>query len=296
MALLKTILVTGANGFLGRSLCEHFSKQGFKVRGLVRRPELEHFDGSDVQLFKGDLPDEIDQEAFEGVPIVIHCAYTTQLADRDKAYKVNHLGTIKVHEMSKRAHVGQFVFISSTGAHPGAESFYGRSKYTLEQEMDSSRDLIIRPGLILGPGERGSFNRMKETLRKSGLIPIFDGGKQILQVVHIDDLILGIDLALQKELRGVLVIAEPKGVEIKEFFKKVAFFLGKKCNLIPLPMTPMLFLFRITESLHIPLPLSSENLLGLKTMRQMPSSSDLARIGISLRGLDQALKDAMKGR
>ena len=294
MSLSKTILVTGANGFLGRSLCYYFSQRGFSVRGLVRRPELKHFDDSDIQLFKGDLPDEIDPEAFEGVHIVIHCAYTTQLTDQDRAYRVNHLGTIKVYEMSKSARVGRFVFVSSTGAHPGAESYYGKSKYALEQKMDSSQDLIIRPGLILGPGEMGSFNRMKETLRKSGMVPIFGGGKQILQVIHIDDLIQGIDLAIQKELTGLFVIAEPEGLEIKEFFKKVASGLGKKCTLIPLPMAPMLLLFRIIENLHIPFPLSSENLLGLKTMRHMPSSNDLERIGISVRGLDQALKDAMK--
>ncbi|HEX9757604.1 MAG TPA: NAD-dependent epimerase/dehydratase family protein [Nitrospiria bacterium] len=285
----KTILITGAAGFLGRALCQFFLARGFSVRALVRSPENHPISQPGIQVFKGSLPDEIDPKAFEGTQTVVHCAYTTKLTDRKLAYRVNHVGTMKVYELSKKAGVDQFVFISSTGAHEKAESYYGKSKFALEQQMDFSRDLVIRPGLILGPGELGSFNRMKNTIRQSGVVPIFGGGHQILQVIEINDLCKAIENALEKRLTGLLVVADPDGIEMKEFFKKLAQRLKTRCSLIPFPMGATLFLLQIFEKLGIRLPLSSENLLGLKTMKHMPSQHDLAKIGIEVKNVEQAI-------
>jgi nucleoside-diphosphate-sugar epimerase len=291
MTASKTILVTGATGFLGRHLCNYFRKKGCTVRGLVRRTNIYPFSEAGITLFKGNLPDEIDAAAFEGVDVVVHAAYyTARLTSMEEAHRVNHDGTMRVHKMSKDAGVGQFVFISSTGSHAEAESYYGRSKYELEKQMDLKKDLIIRSGLIIGPGEDGTFDRMKESLRKSGVVPIFDGGHQILQTIHVDDLCKAIDLAIEKKLTGTLVVAEPKGLEMRDFFKLVSAGMKKKCKLVPLPMGLFLVFLRIIEKMHLPFPLSSENLLGLKQMKHMPSVGDLAKIGLNVKSAEQSLE------
>lgn len=290
MGVSKIVLITGATGFLGRHLCDYFRRKGDTVRGLVRRTNVYPFTEPGITLFKGNLPDEIDAAAFKGVDIVIHCAYTTRFTTQDEAYRVNHLGTMRLYEMSKNAGVGQFVFISSIASHAEAESYYGKSKFALEKLMDPMKDLIIRPGLIIGPGKDGTFNRMKESLRKSGIVPIFDGGHQILQTIHVDDLCKAIDLATEKKLTGTLIVAEPKGLEIKDFFKLLAARLNKRCVLVPLPMSLFLALLHVIEKLRIPFPLSSENLLGLKQMKHMPSAQDLARIGLNVKSTEESLK------
>ncbi len=268
MAASKTVLITGATGFWGRQLCDYFRKKGDTVRGLVRRTNVYPFTEPGVTLFKSNLPDEIDVTAFKGVDIVIHGAYhTARLISIEEAHRVNHDGTMRVYETSKSAGVAQFVFISSTGAHAEAESYYGKSKFALEQLMNPEKDLIIRPGLIIGPGEDGTFNRMKESLCKSGIVPIFDGGHQILQTIHIDDLCKAIDLVVEKRLTGLFIVVEPQGLEVRDFFKLVAARLNKRCILVPLPMSLTLTILRIIEKFHIPFPLSSENLLGLKLAR-----------------------------
>lgn len=288
----KTVLVTGAAGFLGRGLCDYFRKKGYAVRGLVRNPASYPFSEPGVDLFKGVLPDDINPAAFQGVDLVIHAAYSTRLTSPEEARGVNYDGTLKVYELSKKANVGRFVFISSTGAHEEAESLYGRSKFELEKLMHPKTDLIIRPGLIIGPGKDGSFNRMRESLRKMGVVPIFDGGHQILQTIHIDDLCKAIDLAVEKDLTGRLVVAEPEGLEMREFFQKLAERMGKKCKFVSLPMKPTLLMLKMAEKFHFPFPLSSENLLGLKHMKHMASEKDLARIGITVRPADESLTSA----
>lgn len=289
MNTTKTVLITGASGFLGVRLCDYFREKGCSVRGLVRSTTAYPFNEPGINLFKGDLPDDIDAGAFDGVDIVVHCAYTTRFTTRAEAHRVNHDGTAQVYELSRKNGVSRFVFISSIGAHAQAESYYGRSKFELEKMFDPSRDLIIRPGFIVGPGSQGNFNRMKETLRNSGLVPIFDGGHQILQTIHIDDLCRAIDLATEKGLTGVLVVAEPEGLEMRDFFKLLAENMGRRCTLVSLPMGLFLAFLRVLERFGIPFPISSENLLGLKHMKHMPSTQDMEKIGIRVKTARESL-------
>lgn len=289
MNATKTVLVTGASGFLGTRLCDYFRGKGFNVRGLVRNTSAYPFREPGIALFRGVLPDDIDAGAFDGADIVVHCAYTTRFTTREEAHRVNHDGSARVYELSRKAGVGRFVFISSSGAHAQAESYYGRSKFELEKMFDPTRDLIIRPGLIIGPGSRGNFNSMKESLRRWGVAPIFDGGRQVLQTVHIDDLCRAIDLATERDLTGVLVVAEPEGLEMRDFLRLLAERVGRRCTLVPLPMGPFLVLLRALEMLRLPFPITSENLLGLKQMKHMPSGHDLEKIGIRVKTASESL-------
>ena len=62
----KTILVTGASGFVGRSLCQNFSKHGYELRQLSRKVGAEFFwDPASGQL---------DQRVLDGVDVVVHLA------------------------------------------------------------------------------------------------------------------------------------------------------------------------------------------------------------------------------
>ena len=73
----RTIAITGASGLLGRHLVEHFRRREWNVRALVRDPLSAPFGERDVQVFRADLPDVIDETAFKGADVVIHAAYAT---------------------------------------------------------------------------------------------------------------------------------------------------------------------------------------------------------------------------
>lgn len=281
--------MTGASGFLGRHLCDYFRRLGSEVRALMRRPEIYPFQEPGINRFRCILPCDIDRAAFEDANIVIHCAYTTRPATVEEAFSVNHLGTKIVYGLSRTYEVARFVFISSTAAHAKAESYYGRSKFSLEQLLDASSNLIIRSGLILGAGEHTRFAQMTRLVHRFGLVPIVNGGRQILQTIHVDDLCKAIDLALQKRLTGTLVVAEPDGMSIREFFQLIAAHLHRPCHFVPLPLAPTLAALRLLETLRIPFPLSTETLLGLKHLVHMPSADDLARIGITVRPAAESL-------
>ena len=81
---------------------------------------------------------------------------------------------------------------------------------------------------------------------------------------------------------------------MRDFFKLVAAGMNKKCTLVPLPMGLFLTGLWIIEKLHVPFPLSSENLLGLKQMRHMPSVGDLTKIGLRVKSAEESLKAVLQ--
>ena len=69
---LKTILVTGANGFVGTALCEALSTQGFKVKAAVRK-DASQMSSNVVSV--GEINSDTDWTgALSGVDTVIHLA------------------------------------------------------------------------------------------------------------------------------------------------------------------------------------------------------------------------------
>lgn len=286
-----TCLVTGANGFLGRHLCDRLARDGWTVRGLVRDTTRAPFDIAEVDLFEGVLPDRVDEAAFEGVDVVFHCAYMSKHTTLEEARRVNEDGSARVLALA-RAAGARFVFVSSTGAHTAAQSYYGRSKLAVEGTLDPTRDLIIRPGLILGPG--GLFERIAGSMKSFGFVPVFDGGRQKIQTVHVEDLCEAIVRAVDAGLTGSYVVAEPDGLELRELFQAMATRMGARCRLVPLPAGPLLAVLRVAESAGLRLPLTSENVLGALTLTTQPSEADLATIGVSVRSTAVSLDDLIE--
>lgn len=260
------------------------------VHALVRDVTHYPFDKPGIRVFHADLPDSLDETAFQRADFVIHAAYATTANPPTIAMRVNEGGTARVLAAARSAGVARFVFVSSLAAHAGARSYYGRSKHMLEQQLDYSRDLTIRPGLILARHE-GLFERLRRSVEHSPVVPLFGGGLQILQTVHVDDLCEGFERALLKGLTGTLNIAEPGGITMREFLEEIARRLRRNVIMVPLPGAPALWLLRSFERLRIPLPVTSENLLGLLSMQHADTASDLARLGLTVRDARQSLAE-----
>lgn len=289
----RVAAVTGAGGFIGRHLCERLSREGWSVRALVRDPRR-HFEAThSCSTFLCDLPDRIDEASLAGVEALVHCSWVTRHTSLDEARRVNEIGSRRLFDAARRAGVGRVVFVSSQSAHTGAVSYYGRSKKAIEESLDPGRDLIIRPGLVLGEGSAGLFARMCETVERTRVIPLFGGGRQPLQTVHIEDLCRAIASAMDRGLSGSYTIAESNSVMMGDFMRMVARRLGKRPLFVPCPIAPALLALRVIETLGLPFPVSSENLLGLRQMRAAETAPDLAALGVTVRSASESLHDLL---
>lgn len=263
------------------------------MRALVRDLSRSPFTEPGIRLFRCDLPDAIDPGGLAGADVLIHCAYTTRFTDLESARRVNEEGTRRLIDAARREGVGKVVFISSQSAHEDARSYYGRSKLALEKLFAPETDLVLRLGLVIGRSGAGLFHRMVDMVRKSRAIPLFGGGRQPLQTVHVDDLSAAVESALEKGLAGLLTIAHPRAVSMGDVLRMIAARLGRRPLFVPFPMAPALVALRVIEGLRIPFPVSSENLVGLKCLRATDTTQDLERIGVTLRDTAAALDEAL---
>lgn len=290
--MTTTVAVTGASGFLGRALCAHLSSRGVAVRALVREPAAFPRDAG-TRAARCDLPDVLDETALEGADAVVHCAYATREMDQARARRVNEDGTRLLLAAARRAGVRRVVFVSTVAAYDGAPSYYARSKYALEQLVDPPRDVIVRPGLIIGRGGHGLFQQLLDNMRRLRVVPLFGGGRQPLQTVHVDDVCEAITRVVERDLTGAFNVAEPSPPTLAEFLRMMAARLGIRCVFVPLPFGPVLGVVRTIEAARLPFPLRAESLLGLQGLRAIPVTADLERLGMTVRTADESLAEAL---
>lgn len=146
------VLVTGANGFVGKALCDHLRQLDFEVIGAVRgMPAVAYQRQAPALERQGDW-----SALLAGVDVVVHCAARVHVMD-DKAADplqafrtVNRDGTLYLAKQAAQAGVKHFIFLSSikvngeatlAGA-PFTETRnalptdpYGLSKYEAEQAL-----------------------------------------------------------------------------------------------------------------------------------------------------------------
>jgi NADH dehydrogenase len=286
---MYTVAVTGASGFLGGHLCRTFLAREWAVRALVRRPDAATLPAG-VTIARLDLPEHVDPAALAGADALVHAAWATRETDDARAERQNVGGTRVLLEAARAAGVRQIVFVSSVAADADAPNAYGRSKAAAERLLDV-RDLVVRPGTILARGGGGIFGLMRDLMAKVHVVPLFGGGRQPLQTVHVDDVSEAVARALERGVTGAVNVAEPDPLSFRDVLKLAAARMGTRCLFVPLPFAPALAAVRAMERLGLPTPLRSESLLGMKGLRALPVADDLRRLDLRARPVKESLAE-----
>lgn len=273
---------------IGRHLCDRFRRRGWAVRALMRRPDEYPFRESGIERFHLDLPTDVDARAFSGATALVHAAYATRVAANADARGVNETGSALLFDAARAARVERIVFLSSFSAATGAPSYYAASKTRVETMLDARSDLVARVGLVLAP-DGGVAHRLWRTIARWHLAPVFDGGRQIVQTIHIDDLTQALVRAIELRVSGRVALAEPVGQEMRTLLRAMATAIGASCLLLPVPSRATLFAVRTLERLGIQAPVSGDNIIGLVALRHVDTGPDLRRLGIDVRSAAESV-------
>ena len=194
--MTQRVLVTGANGFVGRELCSTLVDDGYVVRAALR-DKPESWGDLFERVVVGDLHGETDWNlALRNVDVVIHLAARAHvLGDPpSNAYlymQTNADATRRLAEMSARAGVHRFVLMSSVKVNgensgdglygptdePGPCDAYGRSKALAEEylravaKQTEMEAVCIRAPLVYGAGVRANFLRLLRWVDQERLMP-----------------------------------------------------------------------------------------------------------------------------
>jgi nucleoside-diphosphate-sugar epimerase len=213
---MTTSLVTGGSGYFGTFLVRKLQERGHRVRVFdLCKPELI---GTGVDYLHGDIRDlSAVRAACRDVDVVYHNVAQQPLAKDSKLiWSVNREGTRSLLNACLEQRVRKVVYTSSTaiyGSHkhnpvteetkPVPAEDYGRAKLAAEtlcgESVDRGLDVsIIRPRTILGHGRLGLFQILFEWIYQGKTIPVLNGGKNVYQFVHADDLAEACTLAGEK--------------------------------------------------------------------------------------------------
>jgi dihydroflavonol-4-reductase len=157
-----TVLVIGANGYLGSHVTRQLVNDGQDVRVMVRDgANTIGIDDLKVTRFVGDIwDDDVLREAMTGCDVVYYCVVDTRgwLKDPAPLFHTNVEGTRNVLEIAKDAGLQRFVFTSSYVT-------VGRKRGRVATEDDK----------IVDGGEMSPTNRLRgetsPTNRLRGLTP-----------------------------------------------------------------------------------------------------------------------------
>ena len=290
MAGPRTVVVTGAAGFLGGHLCRALGTRGFVVRALVRRPDAAALP-PDVRVGRMELPDTIDAGVLAGADVLVHAAWATRETDAARAERQNVDGTRRLLEAARGSGVGRTIFVSSVAARADAPNAYGRTKHAAERLFDPARDLVLRPGTILARGGGGIFGLMRDLMQKLHVVPLFGGGRQPLQTVHVDDVCEAVVRGIDRGVIGAVNVAEPEPLSFRDVLRMTAARSGTRCLFVPLPFAPVLAAVRTMERLGLPTPLRGESLLGMQGLQAVPVAEDLRRLDLRVRPVAESLAD-----
>ena len=210
--MMKTVLVTGASGFIGRHIVKVLDKNGIKVKaGIHTHLQRNIFYGlKNVESIQLDILnlDSINN-AMQNVDSLFHfAALVSSHHSREDLNNINAIGTRNIWNIAVQNNVTSALYCSSTAVYgllskihqpvdeeviPKAIEAYGYSKLLGENEalkISANRQiktLIIRPVAVFGQDEHTPFGKK---LRKAAISQILLAGtlqKKHFNFIHVDD-------------------------------------------------------------------------------------------------------------
>jgi nucleoside-diphosphate-sugar epimerase len=278
------IAITGSSGFIGAELGQHFLQRGDQVVMMQRSAPKRLADGAfflPFNLRSPQLPEPT------GLSAMVHCAVMAKSANDQDAEEVNFVATLLLRDFCRK-HGISFIFLSTMSAHEDAESVYGRHKFRLERMLDHPMETVLKLGLVVG-ASGGLFQRIAASIQKSPIIPLVDGGRQPVQTVAVEDVCRIVSKVVDEGLGGKFLIGSTEVISLRELYIRIAAEQDRRLRFISLPYVVFDAVLTVLTLLPVRLPVSKENLLGLKHLRSFDTAADLSLLGVILKPLAEVL-------
>ncbi len=239
------VLLTGANGFIGRYLLTALIAAGHEVVPAVRRPaETDRLLATRASIridfnhatTPGDwLPH------LAGIDTVINCAGILQGRPGQSIEAIHARAPIALFEACQAAGIRRVIQISAISAEPGVGTGYAATKYAADSHL-AGMDLdwvILRPSLVYAPGAYGGTALFRAIAALPFVVPIPGTGAQQFQPIHMDDLTAAVVRLLgNPSVRRITVDpVGPEPVPLRNLLADLRQWLGfAPARMLPIPM------------------------------------------------------------
>jgi nucleoside-diphosphate-sugar epimerase len=251
----RTVLVTGASGFLGKHLAGALAKAGWAVRAAARDPEQIPARAGIERVAMPDLSRRPElAPLLDGMTHVLHLAGIAhapgQLPD-DVYVRINADAVGELAEAA-RGKVERLVLMSSVRAQAGLAAdhvitevdtpqptdAYGRSKLAAERLLHESGAgfAVLRPAVVYGKGVKGNIASLASLAQTPMPLP-FGGLDNKRSLLAIENLASAVDLALTSERAQseTFLVADPEPITIAGMVTAMREGLGRSPHLVRVP-------------------------------------------------------------
>lgn len=284
------ILITGANGYIGKHLVQEALKEGHQLV-LATRKKIKP---NSAEWVPFDLKSTEALTLSTPVDVIIHLAANTSMDEEIDRNDEIRAAQMLLSVASRNS--AKFIFISSQTASQSAPTEYGKTKWQIEQDVLSANESVIRPGQVYGGKASGLFRDLTNIVKKYPFLPAFYPAPKI-QPIHIEDLVLGILRIAKAEQRtqGLYCLAVSESIRFSEFLKSIAKYrLRVRRFFIPFPTLVITLTVKVLGSKSDFLS-RLERLLSLFKLPAMETSSSLESIGLKPRPLHSGMHPSGNG-
>lgn len=263
-----SIFVTGAGGFIGKSLCCSLVHHGAAVTACVRSNPRILPPGSPIEKLAyreiSDISQVSDWSAsLRGMDTVVHLAARAHVLREtepnpiERYRAVNTDSTLLLARQAASVGVRRFVFLSSIGVNGNTTSLgksfteesqiaphnaYAVSKWEAEEGLLKLADesgmemVIIRPPLVYGPGVKANFFVMMRCLHEGIPLPLGAIRNQ-RSLVALDNLVdlIGCCIEHPAAVNQIFLVADGIDLSTTEILRRLGNCLGKPARLLPVP-------------------------------------------------------------
>lgn len=260
---MSTVLVTGANGFVGWALCVRMLEEGWQVRGTVRSAKLSASLPTGVEAVQIEAigPDTDWSKVLAGIDVVIHLAARvhvmkdTAIDPLSEFRQVNVDGTQRLAQMAAAAGVRRLVYVSSVKVNgsgsllpysetdtPAPKDPYDISKWEAEQVLhkiaaDTELDVVIlRPPVVYGPGVKANFLHLLKLVASGIPLPLdsVDNRRSLIYVGNLVDAI--ITCASHPRAAGeTFLVSDDEDISTPQLIHMISAGMEKQSRLLPCP-------------------------------------------------------------
>ena len=261
---MPKILVTGASGFVGKSLTAELFRQGYAIGAAVRSKKSQIYNAEVVVV--GEIDGNTDwTNALRNVDVVIHLAARVHVMKESFANplaefrKVNVEGTQHLAKFAASVDVKRFIFISSIkvngefteldqpftakdAANP--QDAYATSKYEAEQGLtriaeETSMEVVnIRPPLVYGADVNANFGSLLRIVKRGMPLPLGAITQNRRSFVALDNLIDLIITCINHPNAAdqTFLVSDDEDVSTTDLLRKMAVAQGVPNRLLPVPV------------------------------------------------------------
>ncbi len=232
----KTILLTGASGFIGSRFLELLDTE-YNIKTV----SFQHSKVNDVNL--------------NGIDCIVHLAgkaHAMKETEEQVYFDINYELTKSLADKATLQGVRHFIFISSVKVYGEyidnelnetspctPDDAYGQSKLMAEKYLQSIQNeafkvAIVRPPMVYGPGAKGNIIKLMQLASTKYPLP-FGNIQNLRSVVFIDNLVLLLRTIIEQKAFGIFIGGDQQPVSSSFLIKEIRKNLHKEPLLFPIP-------------------------------------------------------------